>query len=421
MADYKKKKVKKRKIVPKNIISKDVQMAPSKQNTEKKQTATPNKNKIRVIRGNRNKIIKKRWYVTLTAVSLTAVIILISILTPTGIFESITNIATSVKIGNGYEINLSGGTVNKVIPKNNHYFVLSSTDYKCFNNNGKEIFSYQHGFENPMVVNGSARTLLFDLSGTKFNIYNLNRIVYSGSTQKEILTADIARNGNFAVATLSDSYTSQVTVYNKKGTPIYEWYCSELIINNIALSSNGKKLAVSAISASGGKFVSKLYILEFNSATPVTMFEYNELLLNIEKVGNSGFACIFEKSCAFFNWQSLKNNNYSSEEEILFSQSYNSSLMLITGRSGDKRLNYVKIFNKNGIITNEFVFDGVLDSVTLKGNYISFLSENNLFLYYLKGQLISKKPCEFGVSFAIPISRRQTALISDNNINKLTF
>ncbi len=421
MADYKKKKVKKRKIAPKNIINKDVQMTPSKQNTEKKTTAAPIKNKIRVIRGNRKKIIKKRWYLTLTAICLSVILVLISILTPTGLFESITNILSSVKIGNGYEVDLSGGTINEVIPKNNHYFVLSSTDYKCFNNNGKDIFSYQHGFENPIVVNGSARTFLFDLSGTQYNIYNLNKMVYSGSTQKEILTADIARNGNFAVATLSDSYTSQVTVYNKKGTPIYEWFCSELIINNIALSANGKKLAVSAISASGGKFVSKLYILEFNSATPIAVFDYNELLLNIEKVGNSGFACIFEKSCEFFNWHRFKNNTYYSEEEILFSQTYNSSLMLITGRSGDKRLNYVKIFNKNGTITKEFVFDGVLDSVTLKGNFISFLSENSLFLYNLKGQLISKKPCEFGVSFAVPISRRQAALISDNNINKLTF
>lgn len=420
MADYKKKKVKKRKIAPKNIINKDIQMSPSKHKAEKTPAATPNKNKIRVIRGNRKKIIKKRWYLTLTAISLTVIIVFISVLTPTGLFETITNITASVKIGNGYEVNLSGGTVNEVIPKNNHYFVLSSTDYKCFNNNGKDIFSYQHGFENPIIVNGSARTLLFNLSGTQYNIYNLNKKIYSGSTQKEILTADIARNGNFAVATLSDSYTSQVTVYNKNGTQIYEWFCSELIINNIALSSNGKKLAVSAISASGGKFFSKLFILEFNSATPTAVFEYNDLLLNIEKVGNSGFACIFEKSCEFFNWHKFKNN-YSSEEEILFSQTYNSNLMLITGRSGDKRLNYVKIFNKNGKITKEFVFEGVLDSVTLKGNYISFLSENNLFLYNLKGQLISKKPCEFGVSFAVPISRRQAALILDNKINKLTF
>ena len=81
----------------------------------------------------------------------------------------------------------------------------------------------------------------------------------------------------------------------------------------------------------------------------------------------------------------------------------------------------VERLNKNGKITKEFVFEGVLDSVTLKGNYISFLSENNLFLYNLKGQLISKKPCEFGVSFAVPISRRQAALILDNKINKLTF
>ncbi|MBQ6816272.1 MAG: hypothetical protein IJP26_03470 [Clostridia bacterium] len=419
MADYKRKKVKKRKTTPKNVINKDVQMAPSKQSTPKKPKETPNK--IRVIRGNRKKIIKKRWYLTLTTISLAIVIVLLSFLTPTGLFETVINITSSVKIGNGYEVNLSGGTISKVIPKNNHYFVLSSTDYKCFNNNGEDIFSYQHGFENPIVVNGNARSLLFDLSGTQFNIYNLNKKVYSGSTQKEILTADIARNGNFAVATLSDSYTSQVTVYNKKGTPIYEWFCSELIINNIALSPNGKKLAVSAISASGGKFISKLYILEFDSATPIAVFDYSELLLNIEKVGNSGFACIFEKSCEFYNWQRLKKSNYSSEEEILFSQSYNSSLMLITGRAGDKRLNYVKIFNTKGKITKEFVFDGVLDSVTFKGNYISFLSENYLFLYNLNGQLISKKPCEFGVSFAVPISRRQAALISDNNINKLTF
>ena len=82
-------------------------------------------------------------------------------------------------------------------------------------------------------------------------------------TEEKIITAAIADNGNYAVATYSNSYASAVTVFSKRNKQIYEWYSAEDTVNNIALSSTGKKLAVSSFNSSSGLFKSKVNVINY--------------------------------------------------------------------------------------------------------------------------------------------------------------
>ena len=89
------------------------------------------------------------------------------------------------------------------------------------------------------------------------NLYDSLPLLKCGYTENDILTAKIARNGTFAIATQSDGYSSEVAVYNKKGKEIYRWFCADYIINDIQLDDTGRKLVLSAINAQKGSYVSK--------------------------------------------------------------------------------------------------------------------------------------------------------------------
>ncbi len=426
MPQYKKKNVKKYKRAAKNVITEEVVMKRSRQpdnelQDKKASAKTPQRKKISVIRGNKIKNRNRRLAVVGICLLLVSTVFVISLLTPTGIVEAITNLSTSIKFGSSYPVKLSGGTLINTVPQGNHIFLVSTTNFECYNNNGKNIFSYQHGYLSPIICVSQARTLIYDQSGKNYSIYNLSREVLSNTTEREILTADITRNGNYAIATLSDSYSSQVAVFNKQGEKIYEWFCADYIINSVMLSPDGDTLAVSAVNASDGAFVSKLYILDYSSADPEAQFDYNALLLGLRRTGNSGFSCILENTVDFFTWKNLRCNTFSTEENVLLSRNYKSNTLVVTGRLANKNENNITVFDASGDTKHSFVFNGIIDSIEYKGTDIYILSEKTVYHYTVSGELVGSTNCDFGTRFILPISQKEIAAVSDNNIVKLTF
>lgn len=425
MPEYKKRNVRKHKKNIKNAVSDDIVMKKSKPETksENKETAkaVPRRKNINVIRGNKLKIRRKKMILAGICSVLVLAFILFSALTPTGIIESVVNFSSSIKFGSGYPVRLSGGTLLSSTSQGNHSFLVSTTNFECYNNNGKNIFSYQHGYQSPLLSVSDARTLLFDQSGKNFSVHNLNRELYKGQTDNAILCADITKNGYYAIATLSDSYSSQVSVFNSKNEKIYEWYCSDYIINSVVLSPNGKTLGVSAVSANNGAFVSKVYIIGYESATPKATFDYNGMVLTLKKSGTKGFTSILENSVDFFSWRKYKTNSFTTEENIIISENYKANTLLVTGRLANKNENLITIFDALGKQKYSFSFSGIIDSVEYKGSHIYILSENNIHHYSLSGEFINKTSVDFGTRYIVPISQKEMATITDNSMQKISF
>lgn len=424
MPEYKKKNIKKHRRAIKNAISDDITMKESSpRRSEKKEykTPSPQKRKINVIRGNKIKIRNRRFASAIFVIFLIITILIVSLFTPTGIVETAVNIGASIKFGSDYPVKLSGGNLSSSVSQGNHVFLISTANFECYNTNGKNIFSYQHGLESPTLCVSESRTLLYDQSGKEYSIYNLSKKLTSNTTENEILCATISRNGTYAIATNSDSYTSQVAVYNRKNEKIYEWFCADYIINDIVLSSNGKKLAVSGVSAVGGRFVSKVFILEYKSATPKSEFTYNELILGLNPSGTKGFSCITQNTVDFFTWRKSKTTTISGEDNVSLVRNYGSNTLIVFEKPGNKSENIISVFDSSGKEKNSFTFNNTVDYIEYKGANIYILSENNVYLYSLNGKFEGKTSCEFGTKYISAISHKEVASVIDSGIKKITF
>lgn len=426
LPDYKKRNVRKHKKNIKNEVSDDIVMKPKRRSDEKQKitehnNTAPKRKNINLIRGNKLKIRKKKMFLGAACIFLALLIALLSFITPTGIIETVLNLSSAVKFGNSYPVKLSGGMLLNAVTQGNHSFLVSTTNFECYNNNGKNIFSYQHGYQSPLISVSDARTLLYDQSGKNYSIYNLNRELYKSVTENKILCADITRNGYYAIATLSDSYSSQISVFNSKNDKIYEWYCSDYIINSVVLSPNGKTLAISAISANGGSFVSKVYVIQYETATPKATFDYNGLVLTLKKSGTKGFTCVLENTVDFFTWRKYKIGEFTTENNVLISKQYKSNTLLVTGRTANKNENTISVFDALGKQKYSFNFNNIIDAIEFKGSHIYILSENNIHHYSLSGEFISKTSTNFGTNFIVPISQKEIAAFTDSAIEKLTF
>ena len=77
-----------------------------------------------------------------------------------------------------------------------------------------------------------------------------------------IYCAELSSSGSLAVATRSDTHTSQVTVYNDKFASIYEWYSAEGYVLDLCLPASGTVLAAATLEAQDGQLVSSVNLLD---------------------------------------------------------------------------------------------------------------------------------------------------------------
>ncbi len=432
MAEYRKKSFSARKRKIKNPVTEKIPMK-TKSSESRKAVNPPEKAKssyrqsirrknMRVIAGKKLKLKKKMLFAVISVLIIFSVVLL-SFSLPTGIIEYIENRVALSGNGEGYPHNFSSsGSLISVVKGNKQFTVVTPSDIVGYNNNGKKIFSYQHGFAYPIVKTSAERFVLYNQGGSEFSVYNLNKELFSGKTEKTILSADISDSGVYAIATQSDSYSSQVTVYNKNNKQIYKWMCADYTINNVTLSSDGKRLAVSVINTKSGKFISKLYILKYDAATPVNVIDFeNELILSLNNHSSRQFYTVFDNKVIFKNWKNMSTNTYETDKSIFFVKNSSNFTLIVDGLLANKNENHITVCNKKGVIKSEFNFDKEIIDVAIQGKYIYILSDRNIYIYNTKGELLNSAECDFGIKNIIPISRFSVAAFKDKEIRKISI
>ncbi len=436
MPEYKKKNIKKKKRVVKNAYNDDIKMSPSKRDRREKSKKTDapkkeqpvvkennNKSDIKVIRGGRLKNIRRRRIIIGCCIVLIAVIVVFSIKLPTGIFEFLQNKMAAIGSGSGYPVTISGGMVIDCKNIDNVFITVTPTAVSGYNTkSGKNVFSYQHGYENPALSVSEARFMLYAQGGDEYCVYNLKKQLISQKTQNDILTASIGRDGTYAVATQSDGYSSEVTVFDKNGKKVYKWFCADYIINDLIVADNGKHLVVSAVNGKEGKFISKIYMLDFNTATPLysTTFD-NDIILDINSENNKTFYAIFENKIEFFSWKDYAAGNYKCEKEIIFNRSTAKYNLLVTNQETNKNYNTIYVFDKKNQKHAQFNFELPIIDIEIKGRYVYILSDKHIYLYSCTGEKISDTSCDFGVVKIIPINKNNVAVLTDNYGKKVSL
>ena len=235
----------------------DVEMTDSIASKKKKQDS------IKVVKGKRLER-QRKFKIFLVAVALIVVTYLILTFTlPVSVGENIENFTATFGTGD-YPIEIYGTDVLDSHSKGLYYYVLTDTNLSAFSNSGKEIYTYSHGYENPVLKSSETRALIFSQGGNSLEIYNLSKKIKEYQPKNPIITADICRNGSYAVATYSDSYATSVKVFDKNNKVLFKWNSAKDTVNALTLSPNGRYLVVSTFNANDGNLNSKISVFKDN-------------------------------------------------------------------------------------------------------------------------------------------------------------
>lgn len=419
MPDYKRKHRSRFKAAPKidkkrvkrNDFSKDIEMS-SFDNKPKKQ-------KMRVVKGKKLEQ-KRKFKFFVYALSIVLVIFFVfQLIMPAGLVETLSN-AIAVLGAGKYPLELSSGNTVNVVSKGSYYFVLSDTEINAVSNSGKHIFSYSHGFENPVIKTSSTRALVFDQGGTTALIFDLGGLKSSVSSKNDIINAAIGDNGSYALVTSADNYAAAVNVYKKNNELIYEWFSSEDMINNVAISGNGKKIAVSTMSSGVGGYNSKVSILNFKSANAEYTKDFpNTIVYELNSATGRGFSIVTENSYSFVSFSGKQITEYKNEYSADMFRVSSAGAAIVFNRDSDKTDNRIVIFAKNGKIKAETQFKGIINDVLYYGGNIYCLSDTTVCILDTEGKNLRNASAGFGVKRISVIGQNKVVTITDNMISEI--
>ena len=374
---------------------------------------------MRVVKG--KKLEKKKKFKFFTGfIALVVIVALIfQLILPAGIIRTLKN--TLLLIGTGsYPLELESSNTLDVVPMGNYYYVLSNTQIFAYSNSGKELFSYAHGYENPILKTSKWGSILFNQGGTKVAIFTLNGLENTIDTEKNILTATISDSGSYALVTESDTYASAVSVYNKYGKNLYEWFSAENIVNNVIISPNSKKIAVSTFKTSGGEFNSKVNILNFKSADAEFSLDFSDTLVyNLYGNTSGRFTIATANSLKFVKWNNYKTTEYKNDYNLLSLRYASHGTVAVWGRESDHNDNRITVFSKSGKLEYEYQFKGIISDIRLFGGHIYCMSDTDIYLLDNKGKVLRNASCGFGGIKSVVIGSNSVLVVTDNRIDKI--
>ena len=381
-----------------------------------------NASSFKIIKGKKERIRKRNLIIAGVSFLIAVVIFLISVLSPTGIVEGFNNYFSGFSLRSYFPSAFDGNELYGLSIKGKHFYTLSNQTLSSYNLNGKKLFEEHHGFEKPVVALSQTRALIYDQSGTALAVFNSKSKILSLDTEFSIYSADICRNGYFAVATKAQSYTSAVTVYDDEGNFVYEWSSPEEIVTSVALSSDGEKIAVSAVKSQNGTYFSSVYVFNYNSVEPVFEQTYeNVFVSSLISDFNKYFCVVSQNKCDFVNWKDFSVTSYTTENDIKMIRNDSKNTIICEPHSSDDSSNAFTVFNRKHEQALKYEFLGYVDDYAFVKNNLYVLSGNDVYCINKKGETIKTTQCTFGTVKIVPVSTHSVIAVSDNSLTEVSF
>lgn len=273
----------------------------------------------------------------------------------------------------------------------------SDTKTVLLNNYGRSMFSQQHAFITPIQTVSDKGALIYNLGGTGYQLIDKEGVTLTAEAKDNILTADYADNGIYALVTESSGYLSKLYVYNEKMEQIFAYSFADYYVTAVSLNSNGSKAVVAGLSALNGAETSALYVLDFTQEKPLHLVEVegNDIIYDIEYL-NDKYACAIGRNASYvMNTHKddvLKVNRYDGRELTAFDINTETNTYTVSlSSSGDGRNCDIISYSITGEEESLFSIDKkIINLSTYKGR-VALLTGDAVMLYSKDGKAFSEK------------------------------
>lgn len=277
---------------------------------------------------------------------------------------------------------------------NENIIILTTENVAVYSPKGKLVYSQPHVYAKPGISVNGDKAVVFDRGGKGFMLLTDEKVVYEGTAENTIISAEYGKNGEYALGTRAKTATSALTVYNKSNKAIFQWNCAYEHIVSIAVSDNGKYIGAAVLGAQNGEIF-----------TTVQYFgvDYKEPLNSQKILGSSPFELEFTS----YNTLTLLTDNgvYMIDKKAkkyeetfkYYATEFNScdvsskgNYVITLAKYGSENVFEITLFKTNGKVKTTISADYAIKNVSLSEKYIFILAEEKVVVYNFNGNKVSE-------------------------------
>lgn len=256
--------------------------------------------------------------------------------------------------------------------------VAGDGEIKLFTSTGRVTMTEGSEFTNPKICSSDSTVLIYDQGRRTFKVYNSFVSIYSETLDYPISSADMAPDGSFCIVTKSDSYGSVVRIYDNKQRLEAEFYRNDYIIS-VAMSQNGKTLAVVSLDSAEGRSIATLTVLERGKTKTKSSVEIPDFLPYVAKfTANDRVAIIGSDSAYVYNLNGNRQSVYEYNGKLLdMSVSDSGYALLFSDVTVDSDYT-LSIFGANGNHVGSYKIQGRVNDTAIDGNFVYLLMDGEV-------------------------------------------
>ena len=160
-----------------------------------------------------------------------------------------------------------------VVPMSGSFVEKGGDSCAVYSLSGTRLNSIQSGYARPAIAVGKNRFVLYNRSGNELRVESRTQNLYTKTMDSTIALCAVADAGQVAVVTDSTDSAAKLTVYNSAMEQALSWNLTseQGTPLRMAFSPDSRRLAVAAVTATGGQLATNLYALPLSQGDPVQL------------------------------------------------------------------------------------------------------------------------------------------------------
>ncbi|MBR4241693.1 MAG: hypothetical protein IKR97_05680 [Eubacterium sp.] len=311
---------------------------------------------------------------------------------------------------NAYPFSLSSSGDVRVQPIGDKISIVNDTSCTVINpTDAKIIYSYNHGYANPIVKYAGNYFCLFDQGATRLRLDRANKNVFETKTDKPIICADVSKNGNIAYIARYENGKSELVVINSTLKKLMKYSINEGYAIGVAIDSSGKKIAYACANSKNADFITTITTINLGDSEKRASFDFRDSSFmdlrystgsRLYYVSTRGVSVIKNQKKLFETFKSGSVNtvcyNYTKDNELVYVYSSYSS-------ANENKLVYI---NSSGKVKTEIDLNKKPKYISAT-NEICVLFKDSVALYSItKGELKTSYKCDDSLTSANKISTK---------------
>lgn len=318
-------------------------------------------------------------------------------LTPANILQFINDTAAFSRAGEGaYPVDVSELNVISAAADRDRLVLLTDMSAVYYTSSGATLYSRQHGFASPRLSCAKDRCLIYDSGGSSLKIESAGKTLLEETLGSKILAADLSDSGVYAVATKSQGYNAEISLYSRSFVKQpFKWYTSDQEVIAVQVSPNGKLCAVATAAAEGGRLKSYLYLFDIRKVEQLAKLEYGGcLLLDLSFKGNSSVTAVGDTLVSFVEIAAPDAHKDLPFGDLSLETFYNgdaSGIAMSFSRHGDAGSGKTVMYDPKGNLLFEGERDSRVSSLYVSKHYVTELTFSQVSMYDKTGKLVRRE------------------------------